>query len=228
MNNYQTARQKSYKLIVLEAKNDPQSTSLIFSFSEGIKRLDAICTEIDAIGIQQAKKITGVAGGKNALMDDLMDCMIDVSGAVHSLAKAKGDMVVQARVDYKVSVIDRMAQDEVMKAAAIIIEEADKFTPEELAKEGIAATEMTEFKAAYAQCSDVSSDTRDAIINRSVYTQKLADLFAEASDLKRNTLDRVAIQFQRKAPEFYQKYKAAATVIYKRSPKAPVAAEQVQ
>jgi len=52
-------------------------------------------------------------------------------------------------------------------------------------------------------------------------------LFAEAADLKKNTLDRLACQYQRKAPEFYQKYKAAATVIYKRSVKAPVA-EQVK
>lgn len=227
MNNYQTARQKSYKLIVLEAKNDPQSTSLISSFAEGINRLGAICTEIDTIGIQQAKNITGVTSGKNALMNDLIDYMIDVSGAIHSLAIAKGDKVLQARVDYKESVIARMPQAELLKAAAIILEEADKIAPEELVKEGIAATEMSEFKAAYTQCSDMSSDTRDAIINRSVYTQKLADLFAEASDLKKNTLDRLATQFQRKAPEFYQKYKAAATVIYKRSPKAPVAAEQV-
>ena len=57
--------------------------------------------------------------------------------------------------------------------------------------------------------------------------QQLADLFAEAADLKKNTLDRLACQYQRKAPEFYQKYKAAATVIYKRSVKAPVA-EQVK
>ena len=34
-----------------------------------------------------------------------------------------------------------------------------------------------------------------------------------------------ASQFKRKSPEFYQKYKAAATVIYKRSPKTPPAAE---
>jgi len=52
-------------------------------------------------------------------------------------------------------------------------------------------------------------------------------LFAEAADLKKNTLDRLASQYQRKAPEFYQKYKVTATVIYKRSLKAPVA-EQVK
>jgi conjugal transfer/entry exclusion protein len=85
---------------------------------------------------------------------------------------------------------------------------------------------MADFKTAYNQFHEGSSNTREAIIDRSGHTQKLLDLFEEASDLKKN-LNRLASQFKRKAPEFYQKYMAAANVIYKTSPKA-VGADQVK
>ena len=47
----------------------------------------------------------------------------------------------------------------------------------------------------------------------------MAELFSQAENIKKNTLDRLAPQFERKAPEFYNKYKTAAHVIYRRAAK---------
>ena len=225
MNNYQTAKQASYKLIVKEAKNKPEEISLIPTFAKGINRLEEITIEIDDIGIQQAKDITGVTGDKNSLIDELNDNLVDVSGAMHSIAIARNDKTLQAKVNYKESAIARMSQADMLKAAAIVIEETGKITPEVLADEGITVADMSKFRDVYTRCMGASSDSRGAIIDRSGYTQKLSELFAEASSLKKNTLDRLVSQYKRKAPEFHQKYKAAAVVIYKRSSKAPEAPE---
>lgn len=225
MNDYQTAKQASYKLIAKEAKNYPTEVSLIPTFATGISRLETISNQIDVISTQQAKAITGVTGDKNVVMGEVIDYLVDISGAVHSYAISKGNQTLQAKVNYKESVISKMSQSDLTKAAAIVIEEAEKIAPEVLANEGITATELTEFKTAFGEFKEISSDPRGAIIDRTGYTQQLADLFSEASDLKKNTLDRLASQFRRKAPEFYQKYNAASTVIYKKSVKAPTAAE---
>lgn len=221
MNNYQIARQASYKLIDKEAKNSPEAMSLIPKFAAGINRLGVISTQIDTLSIEQAKNITGIASDKNAQMDTVSDYLVEVSGAIHSYAVTKNDLILMAKVDYKESAISRMSQTDLIAATAIVLEEVGKIAPEELAVEGISATEITEFGHVFAQFKLVTSDTRGAIIDRSGYTQQLADLFAEAADLKKNTLDRLAPQFRRKDPVFYQKYKAAATVIYHRSPKTP-------
>jgi len=225
MNDYQTAKQASYKLIAKEAKNYPTEVSMIPSFAAGINRLEAISTKIDIISIQQAKDITGVTSDKNNVMGEVIDFLVDVSGAVHSYAISTGNQTLQAKVNYKESTISKMSQPDLTKASAIVIEEAEKIAPEVLANEGITTTEMSGFKTALSEFKEISSDPRDAIIDRSGYTQQLADLFTEASDLKKNTLDRLASQFRRKAPEFYQKYKAAATVIYKQNSKTPTSTE---
>ena len=60
MNDYQNAKKASYKLIVVEAKNDAASMNLIPRFAAGISRLEIIVNEMDALAIQQFKDITGV------------------------------------------------------------------------------------------------------------------------------------------------------------------------
>lgn len=219
MNSYQIARQASYKLMVSEAKSSPATISLISTFAKGITRLDEITIEIDSLSIQQSKNITGITGDKNNQMEEVIDFLLDVGGAVHSYAIGKGDKILQAKVNYKATRIDKMKQSELVDAAGVVLEEAGKIAPEALAEEGITADEMTRFTTVYNLFKNSTGDKREAVIDRSGYTDRLAELYTEAAALKKNTLDRLAIQFKRKAPEFYQKYKAAATVIYRHNAK---------
>lgn len=225
MNSYQISRQASYKLIVTEAKNAPETIALIPSFAKGITRLDGITIEIDSLSVQQSKDITGITDDKNAQLEDMMGYIIDVAGAMHSYAIDKGDKTLQAKVNYKVSRVDKMKQAEVMDAAAVVLEEAGKIPAGALAEEGITAEEMTQFAAVYNHLKDSTSGKREAVIERTGHTDRIAELFTEAADLKKNTLDRLATQFMRKAPEFYNKYKAAATVIHRHAAKAAAPAE---
>lgn len=225
MNTYQISRQASYKLIVTEAKNDPRALSLIPTFAKAITRLAEITTEMDSLSMQQSKDITGITDDKNAQLEDVMGYIVDVAGAVHSYAIGKGDKTLQAKVNYKVTRIDKMKQAEVIDAAGVVLEEAGKVPAATLAEEGITAEEMTQFAAAYALLKGSTSGKRVAVIERTSYTDRLGDLFTEAADLKKNTLDRLATQFLRKAPDFYQKYKAAAMVIHRHAAKAAVPAE---
>ncbi len=219
MNDYQNAKHASYKLMVIEAKKYPKEVAMIPAFATGMARLETINKLTEELGIQQAKNLTGITKNKNAVANTVIDYLLDISGAVHSFAVSQNDKTLQGKVNYKVTAVDRMSIPDLLKAVAIVIEEADKLTPEQLTEQGITIAEITEFKAGYAELNTTNSDKRTAEIDRSGYTQQIADLFAEAADLKKNVLDRLATQFQRKAPEFYQKYKAASIVIYKRKKK---------
>jgi hypothetical protein len=219
MNSYQISTKPSYKLIVTEAKNNVAAVSLIPTFAKGINRLEEITNEMDSLGVQQAKDLTGITKDKHSVLEELTDYTVDVAGAVHSYAVSKNDKTLQEKVNFKVTRVTNMNQQELMDAAAITLEEARKISAETLAEEGITAEELTEFTDLYNTFKNTASGKREAEIDRSGHTDRLAELFAEAADLKKNTLDRLATQFQRKAPEFYLKYKAAATIIHKRSAK---------
>ena len=217
MNNYQKAKQASNKLVVKEATDHPKEVNLIPKFAEAMATFKAITDQIDEVSTQQIKIISGIAEGKNDMLDELIDYIVDVAGAINAYAVSKNNKELQGRTSYSPSVISRMPQADVIKAASIVLEEADKIEQTELTLLGISESELTEFRTLHVTLKENSSDTRDAIINRSGYTEKLAELFAQASHLKKYTLDRFATQFRRKAPEFYQKYQAASIVIYKHS-----------
>lgn len=219
MNSFQISTLNSYKLIVIESKKNPEAMSLIPTYGKAINRLDEITAEIDSESIQQAKDLKGITNDKQALMEELSDLVIDVAGAVHSYAMAKGDKTLQAKVNYKTHKVNIMNQATLGAAAGVVLEEAKNIPAEALAEEGITAEEMTQFADTYNQFKDTKNDKREAVIEHSGNTDRIADLFAEAASLKKNTLDRLATQFQRKAPEFYQKYKDAAIVIHKRAAK---------
>lgn len=226
MNSFQISTLNSYKLIVIESKKRPDVMSLISTYEKGINRLEEITTEIDSQSIQQSKDLKGITKDKHTLIEDLSDLVIDVAGAVHSYANAKGDQTLQSKVDYKTHKVHIMNQAQLIDAAGVVLEEAKKIPAEALEEEGITAEEMTQFADLYSQFKDTKNDKREAQIEHSGYTDRIADLFAEAADLKKNTLDRLATQFQRKAPEFYQKYKDASIVIHKRASKKTT--DQVQ
>ncbi len=219
MNDFQIAKLASLKLIVKEAKNNPTVVAQIPMFAKGITRLEAITTKMDELSTQQAVNITGVTNSKNSVMDDLTESLVDIAGALHAHAVLSADQTLLTKVNYKESAISKMSQSELINAAGIVLGEVEKLSPAILTEIGISTDEITEFKAAYTEFAALTPTPREAIIDRSSTTSQLADLFAEASDLKKNTLDRLASQFRRKAPEFYQKYKAAATTIYKRGSK---------
>lgn len=226
MNSYQISTLSSYKLIVTVSDNAPAATSLIPTYLKGITRLREITGEIDNLSVQQAQNLTGITLNKNTLLEELADYVIDVAGAVHSYAVDKADHTLQAKVNYKTNKVKTMSQAQLTYAGGIVLEEAGKIPATALAEEGITAEEMARFAELYDQFKDVTDNKREAVIDRSMQTDRIAELFAEAAALKKNTLDRLATQFQRKAPEFYHHYKAAATVIHHRSSKKP--AEEVQ
>ena len=171
MNSYQTSKLASLKLIVFEAHSHQQTADIIPAFAKGIDTLDEITKEIETLGVEQAKNLTGITETKNDVLEEVIDYLLDVSGAMYSYAGAKGDKTLQAKVNFTHKNIDRVAHGKVIDAAG--------------------------------------------------HTNRIAELFDQAADLKKNTLDRLATQFARKDSDFYNKYKAAASVIHRHGPKKP-------
>lgn len=109
--------------------------------------------------------------------------------------------------------------DKNIVATDAVLEEAGKIAPEDLLIQGISAEELKDFNDAYLAYKTVSADPREANIERSGYTKQIANLFIETTKLKKKRLDRLATQFKREDPDFYQKYQAPSIIFYRRSSK---------
>ena len=214
MNDYQNAKVKTYVLMGDVADSYPAVVALVPRMQGAFVRMRSISNEIISISSQQSADLTGVTTDKNMDMKELNDSMVDVAGAVYSYAGLQNDPTTQAKVNFKEWKIDRMTQPQLMDAAGVVLAEATKIAPEDLTQEGISPAEMTAFRAAYTTYTDVRFDPRNATIDHKELTDRLAELFTEAYNLKKHTLDRLIVQFKRKSPEFYNKYLSASMIIY--------------
>ncbi len=219
MNKYQTAKLDSLKLIVKESENNPVSIAKVPKFGNFVSRINEICIEIEPHQIEQEKNLTGITTEKDAIFENLIDFIIEISGAVYSYAHERNDNVLMAKVNYKPTRIESMSQSKLSAFAGITLNEASMISPEELASHGISAEDLVTGKELLARFNAMKSSKKEAVIDRSGTTEKLNNLFKEATSIVNDKLDRLAVQFKRKDPEFYLKYKAARAIHYRSAAK---------
>lgn len=219
MNKYQTAKFDSFKLIVKESGTNPESVAKVPKFGSIVNRLDEICNQIEPHRIEQEKNLTGITTEKDVIFENLTDFTIEISGAVYSFAHEMNDNVLMAKVNYKPTRIESMSQAKLAAFAGITLDEALKIPSDELANQGISAEDLVTGQELLARFNAVKSSKQVAVIDRSGTTEKLNILFKEATGLVKDKLDRLAVQFKRKDPEFYLKYKAARVVHYRSAAK---------
>lgn len=219
MNNYQKAKLSSNKQIVIEAENHAAEVAVIPTFAKGIEQLKVINSELDDLSAIQSEDLTGIVEDKHDVQNEVMDYLLEFSGAIHSYAGQQGNKSLQAVVNFKPYKIDHLDQHEIIDAATTVLGEARKVPPMELTNEGITPDEINRFDNVLTQLKGYSNTRHTAGIDQKDVTRRIGELFAQAADIKKNTLERLVPQYQRKAPEFYNKYRTAANVIYRRAAK---------
>jgi len=219
MNNYQKARLSSNKQIVIEAENNATAVAIIPTFVKGIEKVKIINQEIDDLAVIQSQDLKGITEDKNDVQQEATDYLLEFSGAIHSYAGQQGNKSLQALVDFTPTKVEHFDKKEIINACGTTLNEAHKIPSGDLANEGITSDEIARFEEVFTELKGYSNTRQTAGIDQTDITRRITELFGQAADIKKNTLDRLIIQFQRKAPEFYNKYKAAATVIYKHAAK---------
>jgi hypothetical protein len=214
MTTDQEEHHASNKLVVTEAEANVASTNLIPRFAIGIQKLKAFNARVDLIRPSQELDITGVTDKRKFTMSNLTKQTVSVAGAVHSYADDKGDLVLKKVVNFSKNKLRKLTQEEVISAADTVLTEAKKVTPADLLLEGISAAELKEYEEIVTYYRSISTSVRGAIIDRSGYTDELAQLFKQISALYKNSLDRLSHQYETKDEAFYHKYWAARKVIH--------------
>lgn len=95
--------------------------------------------------------------------------------------KADNDVLAQIKVIAQLF----HESDKNIVATDAVLEEAGKIAPEDLLIQGISAEELKDFNDAYLAYKTVSTDPREANIERSGYTKQIANLFIETTNLKK-------------------------------------------
>ena len=205
MNKYRSARLASDELVVTEAEKNASSINKIPAFAQGIAKLKDNNTRIRAAMLKQSQSTGGATTNKDIAREELENCMIEVAGGIHSYAVAKNNNVLKARVEIAGSDIEHMRYSDLITTASSLLELAGEIEPEDLAHYGISADDVARFEIALQAFDGLKTSPKEATIEHSGYTDAIATIQAD-SQLILDMLDKLAVQFRRKDPVYYDIY----------------------
>lgn len=214
MTNYQKALVASYEKMLIECKNDPESVAKIPVFGKKMDRVSEILTEIKTLAPEQEAILTGITKEKNDLVNTLRDYLYDITGAIHSYAVDTKDKPLADKTDYNRDDIVKIDLKGLEILGDSMSAELAKIKASDLEEYGLLAEEIADYTDTLALTKNNVNNTDIAQIDKSAVKIKIQNLFAELADIKKKSIIKLLRQFERKAPEFHFKFKAAMTLHY--------------
>ena len=159
---------------------------------------------------QQA--LSGVSLEKTAALEALANAGFEIVSAVQSCAAATGNAELAGQANFKRGNLTRGADKTILNRAEDIHEIATAVLPS-LADYGVTQAKLNAFSKKIEAFRKAHPAPRQRVNAGSSATKQLAKLFKELSELLRNRADRLLVQFRESAPEFYNEYKSARTVL---------------
>lgn len=214
MTNYQQAILSGYERMLAECNKSAASVAMIPLFKQKVDQVAVIVAEIKELVPLQKENNKGITTQKNNLYDDLVDLELDIAGAIHAYAVEVKDVQLQEKSNLKTSVVSRVVQNALILHGEQI-QKLLKLIPAESFEElGLSNRELDEFNTKLAGFKSIVNDKSIVTIDQSAVSLRIRDCFAQLSEIKSSSLNRLVRQFKRKDPEFYFKYKAAMVVRY--------------
>jgi hypothetical protein len=170
---------------------------------------------------------SGAAEAKQDALNTLGDLAYEVAGAVLSFAQKSGDLSLAARVRFSRSAICAGSGNALTARIQGVIDAATE-TLESLGKYGVTQSKLNTFKQRLKAYDALRVMPRQAKAAAAAATRQLEQLFPEATLLLANRIDKLVWQFRESAPDFYEKYQVARSIVDAPTPRpeeepAPVA-----
>lgn len=183
----------------------PATTATMLEVNTNISQIS------DKLRKQQAP-ISGATGDKNEVRSDFEDQILIIADQLSSLAAKNNDQTLGAKVDWNVSALDKLNDDE-LEATGQSVSALGTANLAALANYGIVAADLTALDALVTKFHGVKTDPRALIAGRKGETDTIPDLIRATKSLLRNQLDKQMTRFKKSHPEFFAGYRAARVIV---------------
>jgi hypothetical protein len=211
MNKIQSSKLNSLLSVQTLLGANPTLVATIPALEEAAEELTGSITGINThVKIQSSP--SGAAEAKQDALVHLGDSAYEVAGGVLSFAEKSGDLTLAGRVRFARSAITAGKGNLVVARCQSIVDAAAENLPS-LGDHGVTQAKLTALKQRLKTYDSLRVMPRQAQAAAAAATRQLEQLFPEADRLLANRVDRLIWQFRESAPEFYEKYQVARTIV---------------
>jgi hypothetical protein len=162
---------------------------------------------------QADQETTGDTEAKQNARDAVEEQALLIGSQLSALAAETNNPMLEAKVAYDKSTMDKMAVSDLITAAKSIAKAGTDNAAVLASDYGITAAELTEFNDAITALGEMKDAPRQAAVDRKVATMSLPDAITHVRKIYRNRIDKMMEKFKKSAPDFYAAYFAARIII---------------
>ena len=181
------------------------------AFAAGVGKFNSIVTEINDLAQTQASR-TGASNEKSYALNSLGDAAFEAGAAVHALAVSEQNFALEGRVDFSRSSVTLGRESSVVSRCRDIHAAATEHVAD-LADYGITPAKLTAFKKKIDAFEVSMSKPRQQVAESAAATITLAERFKDADEVLNKCLNKLVYQFKDSAPDFFNEYQSARTVV---------------
>ncbi len=211
MNTTQTNKLRAYQAVDLVLESNQSIWESLPAFATAVGEFTAILPEIQALAQTQASR-EGAANEKAYALAALGDAAFEIGAAVHAYAVTTHDFALEGRVDFSRTFVIAGREAAVL-ARVRDIHAAATVQLTNLGDYGITQAKLTAFKKKIDAFEAALAKPRQQIVTGSAATQNLQAQFNEADAILSKRLDKLVVQFKTSAPDFFNAYQTARSVV---------------
>jgi hypothetical protein len=200
------AKLSMYNAVLTHAEANPTITSTVPAFATQVTTLRSIYNDLVAAAQSEVQNITGVTMDKAQVRKAATDLALQVSAAVYSFAAATSNNTLKEQMNFPPSSFARL-RDEMVVPICNNIHNAATAHQASLVPYGVSNGLLSDLADATEEYAAVIATPRNAVTQRTSYSETMKNLFKDADALLKLQMDKVALQFKAANPEFYTAYK---------------------
>lgn len=171
-----------------------------------------LVAEIDTLDQFLSNNFSGQTNKKEAEKKKLEEMANRLASALAAMADRTGNEVLQAKVDFPSSHIEKLRSPAKVTCAMAIVDLVREYLLE-LANSNITEADADALKEQATRFKESQPVNRVSVSQRKAGNMKLEGLFRKGSKLLTNRLDKMAVGFEASDPDFYAAYLNARMII---------------
>lgn len=207
-----TEKMAMYRNVLAILNGNQASWSGLPGFSDAVAHLETELNKLETELYAQDTATHGVKAVKDSYFTQLREAAVKLKQALFLLGQTTGNIQLITRHKQTPGFVLRTTYATLRLMCAELLTDLNTFEAE-LHPFGVDAQQAQEFRDLLGNFELHADSTRQAIIDRSQHTRKIAEAEKTLGKILRDELDRFVIYLKGSAPDLFFAYKAARKVV---------------